>query len=200
MYRLIAGLVLGMFALVAGATGNPDRGQQLTASCAACHGQDGNSPVGTFPSLAGQQPKYLLKQLLDIKRGDFSVPLMTGQLDTMTEQNLQDIAAYYASKKMHGGAAQADLAARGEVIYRAGIKRKAIAACTACHLPNGQGNNAAAFPALAGQWPEYIEKQLKAFRNGSRTNDGNTKMMRNTAQDLSDDEIAAVASYLYGLR
>jgi len=79
------------------------------------------------------------------------------------------------------------------------VKRKQIAACTACHSPTGQGNGPAAFPALSGQWPEYTEAQLKAFRSGERTNDGDDQMMRLSAMDLSDREIAAVASYIYGL-
>jgi len=85
-------------------------------------------------------------------------------------------------------------------VYRSGVKRKKIAACTACHLPAGEGNNLAGFPALAGQWPEYTMAQLRAFRQGDRHNDGDSKMMRQTAMDLSDDEIEAVASYIYGLR
>ena len=101
---------------------------------------------------------------------------------------------------MQGGATKPELAELGETIYLAGIKRKGVAACTACHLPNGNGNNGAIFPALAGQWPEYTETQLKMFRSGERNNDGDGKMMRTVAMDLSDDEIEAVASYLYGLK
>ena len=180
--------------------GDADAGAEKAATCAACHGQDGNSPAGSFPSIAGQNSNYLIKQMQDIKSGERSSPLMTGLLDAFDDQDLADIAAYYEGQQVKGGAAKAELAELGEAIYRAGIKRKSVAACTACHSPAGEGNGPAAFPALAGQWPEYTESQLKAFRSGDRTNDGDSKMMKISAMDLSDEEIAAVASYIYGLR
>ena len=198
--KTIAGVVLSALCLTAFAEGNPAKGETLTTTCVACHGNDGNSAAGAFPSIAGQQEKYLLKQLRDIKSGDRAAVLMTGILDNMTDQDLMDLAAYYADQKIKGGAAKPELAELGETIFLAGIKRKGVAACTACHLPNGAGNNAAVFPALAGQWPEYTETQLKLFRSGERNNDGDGKLMRTVAMDLSDDEIEAVASYLYGLK
>lgn len=82
----------------------------------------------------------------------------------------------------------------------AGFPEKNVAACTACHSPNGNGNNPAAWPALAGQWPEYTVAQLKAFQSGERNNDGDSQMMRNVARDMNEQEMEAVASYLYGLR
>lgn len=200
MYRLIIATVLTLTFQTVFAEGNANRGKNLTQVCVACHGVDGNSIVGTFPSIAGQQPKYLFKQLKDIKSGERAAPLMIGQLNSMSDGDLEDIAAYYASQERKGGSAKPELVELGESIYRAGIKRKKIAACTACHLPGGEGSNLAGFPALAGQWPEYTESQLKAFRQGLRHNDGDSRMMQSTALDLSDDEIAAVASYLYGLR
>ena len=171
----------------------------MSVVCAVCHGQDGNSPAGAFPSIAGQNSRYLVKQMQEIKSGVRSAPLMTGLLDNLGDQDLQDIAAYYEGQAAKPGVAKADLVELGETIYRAGVKRKSIAACTACHSPLGQGNAPAGFPTLAGQWPEYTEAQLKAFRSGERENDGDSKMMRITAMDLSDDEIAAVSSYIYGL-
>jgi len=200
MFRVVIGMVLTALSLSAYADGSPIRGKELTTTCVACHAEDGNSPVGAFPSIAGQHPKYLLKQLRDIKSGARSAMLMTGILTNMSDQDLMDLSAYYAGQIGKGGSAKPELAELGETIYLAGIKRKGIAACTACHLPDGSGNNAAAFPSLAGQWPEYIETQLKAFRSGMRANDGDGKMMRTIAMDLSDGEIEAVASYLHGLK
>ena len=193
-------LVLSLSSALLFAEGDPQRGKDLTAACAACHGADGNSPAGSFPNIAGQGEKYLLKQMHDILSGARVAPLMTGQLDGKSGQDLQDIAAYYASQTSNGGAADPDLVALGEKIYRAGIARKGIAACTGCHSPTGKGNPAAAFPALSGQWPEYTEAQLHAFRSGARANDGEGKMMRTSAMDLSDEEIKAVATYVRGLR
>ncbi|MBD3648207.1 MAG: cytochrome c4 [Pseudomonadales bacterium] len=199
MMRVIIGIVLSIAATTALAQGDAARGKTLTPVCAACHGPDGNSPAGTFPSLAGQNEGYLVKQLVDIKNGDRVSPQMTGLLDNMSEQDFEDMAAWYASQEPEIGAAKQDLVALGEEIYRAGIARKSIAACTACHSPTGAGNAPASFPALSGQWPEYVEAQLKAFRDGERTNDGEGKMMRDVARDMSDDEIKAVSSYVFGL-
>jgi len=182
------------------ADGDAAHGKTLTTVCQACHGPDGNSAAGSFPSLAGQNPRYLVKEMHDIKSGARQAAPMTGMLNGLSDQDMEDIAAYFAEQKIKGGAAKKDLVAEGENIYRAGIRRKQIAACSACHSPTGKGNDAARFPALAGQWPEYVEAQLKAFRDGSRANDGTGKMMRTTAMDLSDSEIKAVASYIYGLR
>ena len=200
MLRILLGIMvlLGSSGLLA--DGNAANGQDLVVVCGACHGQDGNSPAGAFPSLAGQGEKYLYKQMVDFKDGRRSAVTMTGLLDGYSDQLIIDIASYYASQQTKVGAASADLVALGEKVYRAGVARKNIAACTACHSPNGGGNRAAAFPALSGQWPEYTSAQLKAFRSGERNNDGESRMMRLTAMDLSDKEIEAVSSYLYGLK
>jgi cytochrome c553 len=200
MFRLIVGILTLVLSISVMAQGDSARGKAMTVVCAACHGQDGNSPAGAFPSIAGQNSRYLVKQMQDIKSGERSSPLMTGLLDSLSDQDYWDIAAYYEAQVSKQGAAKADLVELGETIYRAGVMRKSIAACTACHSPTGQGNGPAGFPSLAGQWPEYTQAQLEAFRSGDRSNDGDSKMMQLTAMDLSDKEIAAVSSYIYGLR
>ena len=200
MYKLM--MMLGLFLVSAGvlAAGDAKQGEALTATCLACHGSNGNSLTGSFPNIAGQNEAYLYKQLVDIQTGARSAVLMTGILDGLTPQNLEDLAAYYASQTPAQGAADPALVALGESIYKAGIARKKVAACTGCHSPTGQGNGLAKFPMLAGQWAEYTEAQLMAFRSGARGNDGDGKMMRISAMDLSDAEIKAVASYIAGLR
>ena len=200
MYKLM--ILLGLFLVSAGvlAAGDAKQGEALTATCLACHGPNGNSLAGSFPNIAGQNEAYLYKQLVDIQTGARSAVLMTGILDGLTSQNLEDLAAYYASQTPAQGAADPALVALGESIYKAGIARKKVAACTGCHSPTGQGNGLAKFPMLAGQWAEYTEAQLMAFRSGARGNDGDGKMMRISAMDLSDAEIKAVASYIAGLR
>lgn len=182
------------------ADGNPDAGKDLATTCLACHGETGNSMAPTFPNIAGQGEKYLLKQMKDIQSGARPVPTMVGLLDNMTEQDLADIAAFYAGQARSMGAAKPDLVELGENIYRAGIPHKNIAACMGCHKPDGNGNGPARFPALAGQWPEYTVQQLKAFQTGDRDNDGDSQMMRGIARDLTDKEMEAVASYVYGLK
>ena len=200
MYKLM--ITLGFFLASAGvlAAGDAKQGEALTATCLACHGSNGNSLAGSFPNIAGQNEAYLYKQLVDIQTGARSAVLMTGILDGLTSQNLEDLAAYYASQTPAQGAADPALVALGESIYKAGIARKKVAACTGCHSPTGQGNGLAKFPMLAGQWAEYTEAQLMAFRSGARGNDGDSRMMRISAMDLSDPEIKAVASYIAGLR
>ncbi len=200
MYKLLLSIGLLVFTSVALAEADATRGEALTGTCVACHGTDGNSLVGSFPNIAGQNAAYLYKQLVEIQSGERSAVLMTGILDGMSEQYLADLSAFYASQPAATSAADPELAALGESIYRAGIARKSVAACTACHSPTGQGNGLAAFPMLAGQWAEYTETQLRAFRSGERANDGDSQMMRLSAMDLSDQEIEAVASYLAGLR
>ena len=181
------------------AAGNAEGGKALSVACGACHGADGNSLAPTFPKLAGQHESYLLKQLKDIKSGARSVPTMAGQLDAMSEQDLADIAAYYAAQAATPGVAKEELVELGESVFRAGIREKGVAACAACHSPTGAGNGPAKFPALSGQHADYIAAQLRAFRNDERINDGDTRIMRDVASRLSDKELDAVSSYASGL-
>ena len=184
---------------LAHAEGDAGAGKAKAAACAGCHGADGNSAVGSFPKLAGQNVKYLLKQMNDIKSGARPVAVMAGQLDSKSDQDLQDIAAYFSSQSSTIGAADKDLVALGEKIYRSGSKESGVSACMACHSPTGKGNAMAGFPALAGQHADYVAKQLRAFREGERTNDGDSKMMRSVAFRLTNKEIDAVSSYISGL-
>lgn len=195
---LIALLVSVGITSVAHAAGDAAAGQGKTAICAACHGADGNSAVGNFPKLAGQNEKYLLKQLVEIKEGTRPVVEMTGMLNAMSEQDLADIAAYFASQNVQIGAAKADLVEAGEKIYRGGIQSKGVAACTACHGPQGNGIASAGYPQVGGQHAQYTETQLKNFRVEARDNDPG-RMMRDIAAKLSDKEIQAVSSYIQGL-
>ncbi|GGO77200.1 cytochrome c4 [Marinobacterium nitratireducens] len=190
-------LTLGISGL-AQAAGDAAAGQAKTAVCAACHGADGNSAIANFPKLAGQNEAYLLKQLKDIKDGSRPVVEMTGLLDSLSDQDLEDIAAYFASKKVQLGQVSPDHLEAGQKIFRAGIADKGVAACTACHSPNGTGIASAGYPALSGQHADYVKKQLMAFRTEARDNDPN-RMMRDIAAKLSDKDIEAVANYVQGL-
>lgn len=179
--------------------GDATAGQAKTAVCAACHGPNGNSAAPNFPKLAGQGERYLLKQLTDIKDGKRQVLEMTGQLTNLSDQDLADIAAYYAQQKNTVGAADPALVARGQALFRGGDLSKGLPACTGCHAPDGVGNAAAGFPHLGGQHADYIEKQLIGFREGDRTNDGDTMTMRSISAKLSNKDIKALASYIQGL-
>ncbi len=181
------------------AAGDAEAGKGKTVACGACHGADGNSLVPSFPKLAGQHAGYLLKQMQDIKSGARPVPTMAGQLDAMSDQDLADIAAYFASQTPTRGATKEALVELGERVWRAGVREKGIAACAACHSPTGAGNGPAKYPALSGQHADYIATALRAFRNDERTNDGDTRIMRDVAARLSDKELEAVSSYASGL-
>ena len=200
------GLTLASSLVFAG--GDAAAGQAKTAMCAGCHGADGNSPAPNFPKLAGQGEKYLTKQLQDIKSGARPVLEMTGILNAFSDQDLQDIAAYYASKNIQMAGAKEENLALGEKVYRGGNLETGVPACTGCHSPAGNGNAPAGYPALGGQFAQYTAKQLRAFRTGAhdpknqaaRTNDGDAAIMRGVAAHMSDIEIDAVSNFIAGLK
>lgn len=180
--------------------GNAAAGQGKAAVCGACHGPTGNeSPLPNTPKLGGQGDRYLLKQLQEIKAGTRVVPQMAGILNPMSDQDLADLSAWFSSQASPQGAVDPAKRELGERLFRAGDAAIGVAACSACHAPNGAGNHAAGYPALSGQDPAYTELQLKAFRDGVRVNDA-AEVMRTTAARLNDAEIAALASYISGLR
>lgn len=202
MKRLVlslASLVLAVSSIGVQAAGDAAAGERKSAVCAACHGADGNSELGSNPKLAGQNVRYLVKQMTDIKEGNRTVALMTGLLDNMSEQDLEDIAAYYASQEHTLQGADPALVELGSTIYRGGIADLGVAACTACHGPSGDGVAQAGFPSVSGQHAEYTATQLKAFRSGERANDGDSAPMRTVSERLTDREIEALASYMAGL-
>ncbi len=200
MNKIIVSLLLTLgITGFAHAAGDAAAGQAKTAVCGACHGPDGNSMAPNFPKLAGQGETYLKKQLHDIKSGKRQVLEMTGMLTNLSDQDIADIAAYFASQKGSVGAADPKVVAHGEELFRGGKLDQGMPACTGCHAPNGAGNAAAGFPHLGGQHAAYIAKQLTAFREGERTNDGDTMVMRSIAAKLSNKDIEAVSSYIHGL-
>ena len=179
--------------------GNPDKGQDKVAVCSACHGSDGNSVVGLWPSLAGQNEKYLTKQLRLVKSGDRVIVSMTGLLDNLEDSDLEDIAAYYASQKNTVGQTDESKVELGRKLYYAGNLEKGVPACSACHSPRGLGNAPAAYPLLSGQQPEYVAKALKDYRSGARVNEDPSKIMAAIAYKLDDEEIEALSSFVHGL-
>jgi len=180
--------------------GDAAAGSTTVIVCGACHGASGNDVVVPGAAkLGGQNQSYLFKQLQDIKSGAREITLMAGQLNNLSDQDLADIAAHYASLEAPLGAAEESAVELGQVLYRAGNADLGVAACSACHSPTGGGNNGAGYPALGGQDPAYTESQLRAFRAGTRNNDLAAVMRDNVAR-LNDVEIQALASYVSGLR
>ena len=186
-------------ATVAVAAGDPAAGKAKSITCAACHNADGNSAITQYPKLAGQSADYLVKQLQEYKSGVRVNAIMAGMVAPLSPQDMEDLAAYFASQQIARAAADPALAPVGEAIFRGGNLSSGVSACMACHGPAGAGNPAAKFPAIAGQHAEYTEIQLKAFRAMERANDAG-QMMRGVAAKLTDPEIKAVASYIQGLQ
>lgn len=198
--------LVGMYVLsaVTLADGNAEAGKGKSEVCVACHQVDGNSVNPIWPKLAGQQANYLYKQLKDFKRANDPAvknsrnnPSMTALVANLSDQDMQDLAAYYAKQSIQPGTAQPQFVELGQKIYRGGNLDTGVSACIACHGPAAMGNNPAKFPRLSGQYPDYTIAQMKAFRDGSRKNG---PMMIDIAKRMSDAEIEAVAHYVAGLQ
>lgn len=182
------------------AAGNVQAGQTKAASvCVACHGLDGNSVNPDWPSIAGQHEQYIVKQVKAFRAGQRTNTLMSPIAMTLTDQEIEDVAAYYATQKAKGMEADKSKAALGEQIYRGGIASNKVPACLACHGPNGRGNPASSYPSIRGQYATQVALQLHNYQKGERKTDQN-EMMRTIAAKLNDEQIAAVASYVQGLR
>jgi len=190
-------LVLLMFA-VTGAiqAGDATAGKNKSLLCSTCHGSDGNSISPEWPSIAGQHENYLVKQITEFKTGVRKDPTMLGMTAALSEQDIADLAAYYASLEGKTSAVKENFVALGSEIYSKGVD--GVMACTACHGPNGKGLEAAVFPSLSGQQVAYTIKQLKSFKSGERSNDLNG-MMRSVAKGMTDEQIEAVSNYISGL-
>lgn len=178
-----------------------EKGKELSASCAACHGDDGVSLNPVWPKLAGQNPKYLASQLHEFKKGpdgNRNNAVMYGIAVNLSDQDIEDLSEYYSSLKSTVGLTKDEYLELGRNIYRGGNMEIKMQACISCHGPNGQGNYAAAIPMLSGQHSQYTYQQLKNFQTSMRSNDYN-KMMRNIVHRMTDEEMKAVASYIEGL-
>lgn len=196
----VAASVLGLVLIVPvhAAGGNVAAGQAKAAVCAGCHGADGNGGADpTWPRLAGQDPDYIAKQLADFKSGARKDPVMSGMAAPLSPADMKNLGAYYASLKPKPGSAQnAQLAKQGEKIYRGGNAKMGVSACMSCHGPSGHGIPPR-FPKVSGQSAAYAQKQLLAFKAGTRANDGET--MTRIAFRMSEQEIQAVSEYMAGL-
>jgi cytochrome c553 len=204
MLRLLA---LSALSVVVGtaAAQNAARGQRIAGQvCAACHAADGNSVAAANPKIAGQFAEYLQKQLGDFKAQPGKKParesaIMAPMAANLSDDDIQSLAAYYAGQKLRpASAADKDLAALGQRIWRGGIAASTVPACGGCHGPAGAGIPAQ-YPRLAGQFAEYVAAQLKGFKDGARSNDANG-VMRGVTARMTEREIQAVAQYAAGLR
>ncbi|MEE4174685.1 MAG: c-type cytochrome [Xanthomonadales bacterium] len=202
--KALLGVTASLFLLTANvalAEGDAEAGQQKSATCAACHGADGNSVVAMWPKIAGQHEQYLVRHIQLIKSNARPVPEMYGIAQTLSDQDILDLAAYYSSQTMSPGAADEALVPLGKQVYLAGNPEAGVPSCASCHGPTGQGNPLAGYPWLSGQHATYTTSMLNKYRDGTQwgPDDANSAVMVGVAKGLSDEEIAAVASYIEGL-
>ncbi|MDD1626406.1 MAG: cytochrome c4 [Methylococcaceae bacterium] len=191
------------------AEGNISAGKEKAAACVSCHGDNGNSIVSTFPKLAQQHSSYLIKQLQDFKKGTRKNPMMSSIAMGLTDDDMVDIAAYYADQevsanelpildddedenKTAGNKTIQAIIAQGSDLYRNGDLTREVSACIACHGPFGEGNKPAAFPVLKSQHADYLIKTLTDFKSGARSNNPEN-MMHMIAKKMTDEEIKAVS-------
>lgn len=212
-----AGVIKAALAEVAVAQpGNAEAGAAKAAVCAACHGLDGNSADPLYPKLAGQHETYSARQLALFKAQIRQNPLMFGMSMTLSAQDMRDVGAWFASQTVVPGLAdEARIVDRfspyadqrlvdvGQNIFRAGVAARGVPACMSCHGPDGRGNPAAGFPALAGQHSTYSAAALARYRavapGDAMLDVGNMAVMVTIANRLNSEEVAAVASYIEGL-
>ena len=204
-------LLLSSLLLVAGGLQAQDQAPDLEKAkqtaetvCAACHSADGNSQLPANPKIAGQHEDYLFKQLREFKGWNGNAPvrenaIMGGMVAGLEEADMRALAKYFSSFELQPEPAEnIETIELGQQIWRAGIASKGVPACAGCHGPAGAGMPAQ-YPRLSGQFAEYIEAQMKGFRDGVRQNDPNS-MMRMVAIKMTDPEIKAVSDYAAGLR
>jgi len=203
LQRLAMSIVLSGLALSSPVLGDgsAEEGQAKATPCVACHGVNGNSANPQWPNLAGQTAPYIIKQLKAFKAGERQDPLMSPMAAPLSDDDIEDLAAFFQAQTPTGLEAEPSKVAVGQRLYRGGDPVAGIAACTSCHGPNGRGVAAAGYPSIRGQHATYVATQLKAYRSGTRkTDQAQNQVMRDVANRLTDSQIDAVASYVQGLR
>lgn len=198
VYSVLAAIAVALGAGPVSAGGDAQAGQAKSAACVACHNADGNSTAPIYPKIAGQNEAYLVHQLSAFKSGARTNPVMLPFVQNLSEQDLADLAAYFSSQQVSEGSTPEASVAVGAQLYRAGDAETGVPACMACHGPAGAGNPYAGWPALAGQHPDYVRTQLKAYAAGERSTDA-AGMMRDIAKRLSPEQIEAISQYVSGL-
>ena len=189
------------------AHGTVQAGSTKAAVCSSCHGPNGNSANPDWPRLAGQSAVYIAEQLRLFKSGVRNNPIMKPLANTLSDQDISDLAVYYEAQTVNGLEADPSFWQAGSELYRGGDKARSIPACKACHGPVGRGNLAAGYPALRAQQSVYVVKQLNDYASGARytgtnvtTADPNSVMMFTIAKRLTTEDIRDVASYVQGMR
>ena len=195
--------------------GDAKAGQSKAGACAACHGVDGNAMLQNAPRIAGMPERYLAEQLALFKHGERTsglAALMTPYAAPLSNQDMRDLGAWYATQKAAAGVADDTVIATGpnkglkfyqvgERLYRAGDVARDIPACMACHGPSGAGNPGPSYPSLHGQETTYMVRRLEEYRAGVSIykNSAHFNLMASIAKPLTDEEIRSLGSYVQGL-
>lgn len=197
----LAGIVLFFSMSSVAIAGDAAAGKAKSAACGGCHGFDGNSPIAIYPKLAGQNEAYIVKQVKDFKANTTRQnALMMGMVAALSDQDAADIGAYFQAQRVKASAPfdESKIAA-GRELYKGGNLQTGLPACQACHGPAGAGTAGIGYPQVGGQYVEYTLAQLRAFKDGSRTNDDKS-LMRSIVAQMSDEDIVAVANYMASLK
>lgn len=181
--------------------GDPERGAQLAPVCTACHGQDGNSVIPVWPKIAQQHQDYAARQSILIREQRRNVPEMFPMVANLSDQDLWDIAAYFEQYEVTVGAADEELVEHGRSLYMGGDISRGVSSCVGCHGPSGEGIPGAHFPLLRGQHAEHTADRLRRYRAGENNGDDDpySNIMVAVARNLTDEDIAALATFLEGL-
>ncbi len=196
-------ILAGLMMLMAGTAiaGDAAAGKSKSAACGGCHGFDGNSPISMYPKLAGQNEAYIVNQLKAFKANTTRQnPIMMGMAAGVSDADAADIGAYFQAQSVKAAATfdESKIAA-GRELYKGGNMQTGIPACQACHGPTGAGMAGIGYPQLGGQYVDYTLAQLKAFKNGSRSNDDKA-LMRSIVAKMSEEDMIAVANYIASLK
>ena len=195
--------------------GDPEAGAAKAAVCAACHGVDGNPADPQYPRIAGQNERYIARQLALFKGGERTTPMaviMQPFATMLSAQDMRDLGAFFANQSSGAGIADDSRVEEGKYagmkffeigqqLYRGGDAERGVPACMACHGPAGRGNPGPPYPSLAGQFASYTTTQLELFRDGMAMGSGDhaNTVMAEVAASLTDEEIQALGSYIEGL-
>lgn len=187
--------------------GSEQAGATKAAVCFACHGPNGNSVSPAYPRLAGQSAVYLDEQLRLFRDGVRPNPIMSALASQLTDQDIDDLAVYFAAQTPSGLEADPALWKSGRLLYVSGDRKRDIPACIACHGPTGAGNPEAGYPALRAQQSAYVVAQLQSYADGTRYGGSdpthatpNSRIMFAIAVRLTPTDMQAVAQYVQGLR
>jgi len=180
-------------------TGNPVKGKTRSELCQGCHGEYGLSIEDLIPNLAGQYGNYIAKQLRNFQSGERTHQIMSAMAQTVNDEELSDIAAYFSSqKKMHGNGKGSNPVAVN--LFTKGDAKRGIPACMSCHGKDGKGQSpkVSTYPVIGGQHKSYLIAQLTHWRSGERKNSPGG-VMNKVAKTLTDAEIDALTDYISGL-